>query len=133
MGVRLTQTPDGQVHVTPEGRGDMKLAQRIGNLIRDTIREQEARDDDGKVEKSGTLTLPDGRVLTRKGEIIPILAKSAEQWEGRAAQYGLDPDVRTFLLSKSRAARDEIARLEGRDVPGPVAKQAEPVILTLPR
>jgi hypothetical protein len=65
---------------------------------------------------------------------ITELAKAAEGWESRAREYGLDPDMKAYLVSKARAARDEIARLEGRAVPE--VKQvtaAKAVTVTLPR
>lgn len=137
MGVHLEYADDGEIVVTPDSyKKDGSLTTYISNLIRADIKYQEARGRGGdsggdRLEKAATLTRPDGTVsVLSKSAAVAALQESMETWESRAREYGLDPNLKQYLLSKSREARDEIDRLEGRE---PVAKAAKPRAFMLPR
>lgn len=141
MGVRLSYDGDGNVVIQPESYkngDDSRLVTYLDDLIRQDIKQKAAREKgDGVLEKTvATITRPDGtRTALSKPEAIKALADSAEVWGLRALEPGLDPDVKAYLLAKSRLAKNEINRLEGREVQEaePVIKQARPVSFTLPR
>ena len=139
MGIRLTQTaPDRPVEILPDGKGDQALAQYIARLIQRDIDEKAARErpskPDSKLEKAVATITRDGMVSAiSKSSAISELSKAAETWESRARDYS-DPDLRAYTFQKAQAARAEIARLEGREIPEPEARRAaRPVTVSIPR
>lgn len=135
MGIRLTQTaPDRPIEILPDGKGDQALAQYIARLIQDDIKYKEARDKGGKVEKAVATITRDGIASpVSKSAAVAALTGAANTWEMRAREYS-DRDLKQYTLEKAQAARQEIARLEGREIPEPEARRAvRPVTVTLPR